>query len=531
MKVKGITMYDILIKNGTVINGTGRLFAADVGIKNGKITAVSPSVRKPAKKIVDASGLCVTPGFIDFHSHNDRVLLNKAPSIAKITQGITTEVTGQCGLSAVPYLSGRDPEEKDMLLGKSDRPLPCLWKNYIRLLEASPLITNVIPLVGQGNIRSLVVGFENRPARKNEITRMKDIVTEIMETGCWGMSTGLIYPPGIFTPLNEIISLAGIVAGCGGIYTSHIRGEGETLFPALKEILSVGEKAGVPVHVAHMKATGPSNWNKTDRALRMLYEAREKGIDVTYDQYPYTASSTTATALLPPWMHEGGQEKLIAKLTDKAERKRARESIEKPGGEKWQNWLFYGPERIIINQVKSRRNRKYEGKNLVAIAEMTGRDPIESAFDLLVEEHGSVTMTVLSMCEKSVRRIMKQKIGFVGTDGLPGRRPHPRLWGTFTRILGKYVREEKVLTLDEAVYKFSRAPVEKLKLKGRGEIKEGNAADIVIFDADRVKDMATYENPNRRSKGIEYVLVNGKPAVEKGKLTGVRSGRLLLRGD
>lgn len=521
-------MYDILIKNGTIINGIGSSFTADVGIKGGMITAVG-KIRQKGRREIDAAGFCVTPGFIDFHSHNDRVLLNKVPSIAKITQGITTEVTGQCGLSAVPYLSGKEPKEKDMLLGKSDRPLPCLWENCIQMLKASPLVTNVIPFVGQGNIRLLAVGFENRPARKDEIAGMKKIVAGIMESGCWGMSTGLIYPPGIFTSKAEIVFLAKVVADFGGLYTSHIRGEGETLFPALKELLSVGEKAGVPVHVAHFKATGHSNWNKTDRALRMLCEAREKGIDVTYDQYPYTASCTTATALLPPWMHEGGQEKLLARLTDKAERRSARESIENPGGEKWQNWLFYGPERIIISQVKSRKNRMYEGKNLVSISEMTGNDPIESIFDLLVEEKGNVTMIVFSMCEESVRKIMKQKIGFVGTDGLPGRRPHPRLWGTFTRILGKYVREEKVLTLDEAVYKFSRGPVEKLKLKGRGEIKEGNAADMVIFNANTVNDMATFENPNRRSRGIEYVFVNGSVAVEKGRFTGIRAGRLILR--
>lgn len=522
-------MYEILIKNGTVINGTSSSFTADVGITNGKITAVGDLLKQSAKKTIDASGLFISPGFIDFHSHNDRVVLNKTPFLAKITQGITTEVIGQCGLSAVPYLPGKDPEEKDNLLGRSEISLPCLWKDYIKLLERSPLITNIIPLVGQGNIRSLVVGLENRPSTEDEVVRMKKILSEIMETGCWGMSTGLIYPPGLFTPQEEIVSLAKVVSEFGGIYTSHIRGEGETLFPALKEILLVGERADVSVHISHMKSAGQSNWNKTDRALKMLYEGRGKGIDVTYDQYPYTASSTTATALLPPWMHEGGQDKLLARLVDKTERARARESIEKPDSDRWQNYLFYGAEKIIINQVKSRKNRKYEGKDLSTIGKMVGEDPIETIFDLLVEEKGNVTMIVFSMCEESVKKIMREKIGFVGTDGLPGRRPHPRLWGTFPRVLGKYVREEKALSLDEVIYKFCRGPAEKLKLKGRGEIKQGNAADIVIFDADRVKDMATFENPKRRAKGIEYVFVNGGCVIERGRFTGIRSGRLLLR--
>ncbi len=520
-------MYDILIKDGTIINGTGgSLLVADVGIKDGNITAIG-KIKQRGKKEINAAGLYVAPGFIDFHSHNDRVLLNKKV-LTKITQGITSEVIGNCGLSAVPYLPGMEQKEKDCLLGKSDIVLPELWRDYIGLLKKSSLITNVIPLVGHGNIRSLAMGFENRPARKDELDLMKKHLAEIMETGCWGMSTGLIYPPGIFTPEEELLKLCSVLKRFGGIYASHIRGKGSTLFQAVGEVLSIGERKGIPVHISHLKSP-PS---ATDRLLGLLYAAHDKGIKISYDQYPYTASSTTATILLPPWMYEGGERKLLKRLADKGDRERAYNAMQGKDGGEQTFFSFLGPEKIMVNQVGTLKNRKYEGKTLLRVSMERGeRNPIETLFNLLTEERGSVSMIFFSMNEESVKKIMKQKIGFVGTDGLPGRRPHPRLWGAFTRILGKYVREENVLTLDEAVYKFSRAPAEKLKLKGRGEIKKGNVADIVIFDAGRVKDMATFENPTRKSKGIEYVIVNGACAVEKGRFTGARSGRLLLRGD
>lgn len=519
-------MYNILIKNGTIINGTGVSVIADVGIEGEKITAVG-KIKQPGKEQIDAAGMCVAPGFIDFHSHNDRVILGKNifPT-AKITQGITTEVVGNCGISSAP-----SPEKgEDRLLEKDRKTLlgrlkkakePFLWADYVSVLSKTPLAANVIPLAGHGNIRMMVTGIEDRPARSDELARMKKILAGIMESGGWGMSTGLVYPPGIFTPEDELVKLSSVLARFDGIYTSHIRGEGPTLFPAVKEVLFIGRKAGISVQISHLKASP----DKVDEILEMLYRARDNGINVNYDQYPYAASSTTAGILLPQWMHEGGEAKLLRRLLDRNERKKARKDIMM----KDSFYSFLGPEKILINQVRTLKNRKYEGKTLLQVSEDRGTDSLETLFNLIIEEKCCLLMVFFSMSEESVRKIMKEKIGFVGTDGLPVRSTHPRSWGTFTRILGKYVREEKILSLDDAVYKFSKAPAEKLKLKNRGEIKKGNFADIVIFDADKVIDRATYQNPNRRSEGIDYVIVNGRPVVEKGRLTGLLPGRLLLK--
>ncbi len=519
-------MFDILIRNGTVINGTGVSVTADIGIEGEKITAVG-KIKQSAKKRIDASGMCVSPGFIDFHSHNDRAILCKNIfQIAKITQGITTEVVGNCGFSSAPLPDNKE----DRLLEKDRKTLlgqlkgvqePSLWKDYVNLLSSGPLATNVIPLAGHGNIRMLAMGIEDRPARPEELLRMKKILTGIMESGGWGMSTGLVYPPGVFTPEEELIELSSVLKRYEGIYASHIRGEGPTLLPAVKEVLSIGRKAGISVQVSHLKAPA----DRADAMLEMLYEARDNGINVNYDQYPYAASSTTAGIILPAWLYEGGEEKLLSRLSDRSERRKARKEITAKGS----FYSFLGPEKILVNQVKTLKNRKYEGRTLLEIAEDRGTDPVETLFDLIVEEKYCPVMVFFSMSEESVKIIMKGSIGFVGTDGLPGRRPHPRLWGTFPRILGKYVREEKILSLDEVVNKFSRAPSGKLGLKGRGEIRTGNFADIVIFDAGKVSDRATYQNPTRRSGGIDYVIVNGIPVVEKGMLTGAFPGKLLLK--
>ncbi|MBN1444730.1 MAG: D-aminoacylase [Candidatus Omnitrophica bacterium] len=519
-------MHDLLIKNGTIINGTGSPCTADIGIEGEKITAVG-KIKQSAKKCIDASGMCVAPGFIDFHSHNDRVILGKNIfRTAKITQGITTEVVGNCGFSSAP-----SPEnEKDRLLERDRNTIlgqlkgaeePFLWNDYVNVLSKMPLAANVVPLAGHGNIRMAVMGIEDRPASTHELAGMKRILTGIMESGGWGMSTGLVYPPGVFTPEEELVELSSVLKRFDGIYASHVRGEGPTLFPAVKEVLSIGRKSGISVQVSHLKAPP----DKVDEMLEMLYKARDNGINVNYDQYPYAASSTTAGIILPRWMHEGGEAKLLSRLSDISERRKARRDITAKGS----FYSFLGPDKILVNQVKTLKNRRYEGRTLLEVAEDRGVDPLETLFDIIAEEKSCPLMVFFSMSEESVKRIMKEKIGFVGTDGLPGRRPHPRLWGTFPRILGRYVREGKILSLDEAVYKFSKAPAEKLKLKGRGEIKKGNFADIVIFDAGKVTDRATYQNPNRRPEGIDYVIVNGMPVVEKGMLTGLLPGRLLLK--
>jgi len=527
-------VYDITIKNGTIINGTGSALCTDIAVKNGRIVRVG-NIRERGVQDIDASGKTVSPGFIDFHSHNGRVILQKKPFLSKITQGITTEVVGNCGFCGVdsPGEGGKEGIENDIktVLGACPEGMgPLSWKGYLDLLASTPLLTNIIPLAGHNNIRTSVMGVANRPAEKPEMERMEVLTAEIMEAGYRGFSTGLIYPPGIFTPGEEIVKIATVVSRYGGMYTTHIRGEAETLLPAIEEALSVGRESGVSLQVSHLKTLGKSNWDKADDALDIINRAREEGIDVNYDQYPYTAGSTTAAVLLPPWMLEGGQEKTLQRLSDKNARERAAKDI-KNGIAGWQNLLLYGPETVVISRVKTSKNRRCEGKTLLEIAKEEGKEYTSALFDLLREEGCDVLMIVFFTCEASIRKLLRERAGFVGTDGIPCRHPHPRLWGTFPRILSKYVREEKVLSLDDAVYKFSRGPAGKLGLARRGEIKEGNIADIVVFDGEKVEDAATFENPEKRAKGIEYVIINGKTTIRKGRFNGVTAGRLLKKGE
>lgn len=527
-------MYDIVIKNGKIVNGTGSCFIADIAVKGGFIVKMG-ALRETGLKNIDAYGKSVMPGFIDFHSHNDRVIMQKTPFLSKITQGVTTEIVGNCGFSAAGSRSGKGRAgiETDItsLLGHCPREgKPFLgWEEYLDFLEKAPLATNIIPLAGHNNIRAAVMGAENRHAEKVELARMEKLTAGIMEAGYWGISTGLIYSPGIFTLESEIVKLASISARYGGIYASHIRGEADTLLPSIREALSVGVQAGVSTQISHLKAFGRDNWIKTDEALELIYAARKRGTDVNYDQYPYTAGSTTALILLPPWMLEGGRAKLLQRLADTKEREKARSDMEK-GVKGWQNLLSYGADKVLISRVKTAKNRRYEGKTFLEAAGERAQDCIEALFDLMLEEKGDILTILFLMGEESVRKILRQKIGFIGTDGIPCRHPHPRLWGSFPRVLAKYVREEKLLSLDDAAYKFAGGPAEKLRLSKRGEIKEGNFADMVILDEKKVVDTATFQHPVSRAKGIEYVIINGKTAIEKGRFTGVAAGMLLKKG-
>ena len=515
-------MYDISITGGTIVNGDGKPLVADIAVKNGIIVKMGRLAGKSLESI-DAGGMTVSPGFIDFHSHNDRILSRKTPHLAKITQGITTEVMGNCGFC-------EEKDNKSFAASCPDKKRTLDWKANIDYFGKLPLVTNSVLLVGHNNIRTSVLGMENRPPSRQELSRMESAACEAMEAGYRGLSTGLIYPPGIFADRAEIVSLARVASKYGGIYASHIRGEAETLLEAVGEALLVGREAGISTQISHLKAMGKGNWHKVDRVLGMILSAREGGLNVNYDQYPYTAASTTASILLPPWMLEGGSGETMKRLADRSSRERARLDIAN-GIVGWQNLLSYGPGTVMISRVKNERNRHLEGVTLPEIARRQGKDPIDALFDLLLEEKCSVLMIIHLMCEDSVKKIIRNKTGFIGTDGICGKKPHPRLWGSFPRVLSKYVREEKVLSLEDAIYKFSRGPAEKLGLSRRGEIKEGNFADIVVFDSGRIRDMATFEDSERRAEGISYVIINGKTAISGGRFRKVTAGKLLRKGE
>ncbi len=534
-------VFDLLIKNGKIVNGTGNpWFKADIGIKNGKIEKIGRLDSADAEKILDAEGLIVSPGFIDMHNHSDISVFFNPKLESTIRQGITTLVIGNCGSSLAPV----NPATKDLFMKHieaflpSDAELEVTWntfEEYLNKLEEIEMAANIAPLVGHGTVRIAVMGFDDREPTAEELDEMKKLVAEAMEAGAFGMSTGLIYPPGVYSKTEELVELCKVVAKYGGIYVSHIRGEGGTLIEAVKEAIYIGEKAGVPVEISHHKAAGKSNWGKTKETLKLMEEARKRGVDVTCDQYPYRAGMTSLSAVLPPWVHVGGVEEMLRRLRDPKEREKIRRDIEQglPG---WENFVAdCGWENIYISSVVTEKNKHLEGKNVAEIAKIKGKDELDAVCDLLLEEDGRVTIVLFMMDEEDIVRVMKSPLQMVATDAwavapygvLGAGKPHPRFYGTYPRVLGRYVREKKVLTLEEAVRKMTSFPAQKLGLKDRGLILEGMWADIVIFDPAKIIDKATYQNPHQYPEGIEYVIVNGKIVVENGEHTGVLPGKTL----
>jgi N-acyl-D-amino-acid deacylase len=396
--------------------------------------------------------------------------------------------------------------------------------DYMDRINRQGATLNIAPLVGHGTIRQNAMGYENRKPTANELEEMKRLVNEAMKDGAWGISTGLIYPPSVYGSTEEIIELAKVVAKHGGLYFSHIRGEGDTLLDAIEEACEIGLEAGNPVQIAHFKASGQKNWGRTRESLALVAKYREKGVDVTFDQYPYVASSTGLTSLLPHWVHEGGAIKIIERLKNPD----TRECIKK------ERQLIYSPENILITKAKN--NPHYTGKSLKEIGEMMGKPPIEAMFDLLIMEDTQVPSVMFGLNEDDVRRVMRSPNGMVGSDGSAispegvwgDMKPHPRYYGTFPRVLGHYVREG-VISLQEALRKMTSAPAQKMGLRDRGILREGYKADVTIFDPGTVKDEASFTDPQRYASGISCVLVNGIPVIEGGEYTGALPGKPLRK--
>ena len=534
-------MFDLIIKDGKIIDGTGNpWFRGDLGIKNGKIARIGRLSPSEAEKKLEAKGLIVCPGFIDMHSHSDLSVFFNPKLDSTIRQGVTTSVVGNCGLSLAPV----NPERKGLLIREASSFLPickelridwCRFDEYLSRLGEIGLSANIANLVGHGTVRIAVMGLENRDPTGEELAEMKKLVAEAMEAGAFGLSTGLIYAPGVYSKADEIIELCKIVAEYGGIYASHIRSERAMLLEAVKEAIRIGEKAKIPVEISHHKAAGKPNWGKTKETLRLMEEARARGVDVTCDQYPYKAGMTSLAALLPPWVREGGVDKMIERLRSLKERERIREDMEKATVE-WENFASEcGWENIIVSSVSSEENKFLEGKSLAEIAKIRGTDEFTVLFDLLLEEEGGVSIVIFSMDERDIHRVMTSRLQMVGTDSwavapygiLNIGKPHPRFYGTYPRILGRYVREKKVLALEEAIRKMTSFPAQRLGLTDRGLLKPGMWADIVIFDPAKIKDKATYQEPHQYPEGIEYVLVNGSVIIEKGEHTGAPAGKVL----
>jgi N-acyl-D-amino-acid deacylase len=541
----GITLtYNLLIKEARIIDGAGGpWFRGDIAIEGGNIAEVGRLGDVEAERVIKAEGLIAAPGFIDPHSHADAVAPVFPEMESTVMQGITTIIAGNCGSSLAPV----NPELRELMERQARRWLPpelelritwTTFDEYLTEMERRRLGVNMAHLVGHGSIRVAAMGYEARDPTAEELEEMKRLTAEAMEAGAFGLSTGLIYPPGCYAKTEEIIELAKVAARYGGVYASHIRGEGKTLLEALREALRIGEETGIPVQISHHKAASREMWGKSVETLRMMEEARKRGLDITFDQYPYRAGATSLATLLPPWAHEGGMEKLLERLKEPELRERMRRDIERglPG---WENFVEeLGWENIYISHVKTERNKMAEGKNLMEVKELRG-DPDEftTLYNLLLEEEGAVGMIIFAMDEEDVRRMMKHPLQMVGTDALSASpkgpmshgKPHPRYYGTYPRVLGRYVRELGLLPWEEAIRKMTSAPAQRFGLWDRGLLRPGFKADIVLFDPDTIIDRATFEDPHRFPEGIKYVIVNGVVEVDRGDFTGELGGKTLRK--
>ncbi|MGI6596723.1 MAG: N-acyl-D-amino-acid deacylase family protein [bacterium] len=523
-------MFDILIKNGKVIDGCANpWFNANLAIKNGKILSVGKGIKGEAKKVINADGNIICPGFINTHAHTDLRIFKHPEEETKLLQGYTTALFGQDGLSVAPI----DEENKRPMMSRVSGLLGTYlnawpWNSmeeYLDALENVQPGVNVMMLAPHGSIRAMGMGWDDRQATVEEIERMKTILAKALEEGACGFSTGLIYPPGMYADKNELIELCRVTGELGGIFVVHVRNEGDYLTKALQEVIEVCITANCPLHISHLKIAGKRNWGKSDEVLAILEEARENGLDVTFDQYPYIAGSTMLDAVIPPKYHSGGVMKMLERLKDPKIRQEIFEMQERINPEPWDNWVDYcGWDGILINAVKSEKNRFAEGKTVAEIAEITGKKPIDAVCDLLIEEESAVTMTEFYGSEKDVINFMRSDYMMLCTDGIAGGKPHPRVYGSGPRFVGKYVREDKALTLPQAIKKLTSMPAQRLGLQDRGLVKEGFVADIVIFDPDEIIDKGTFSDPVQFPIGINTVIVGGQIAVENGKLTTTRNG-------
>lgn len=521
--------YDILILNGTVVNGTGAPgFRGDVAVKGGKIARVGDLATADAKRIIDATGLVVAPGFIDTHSHSEDNLITNGRAESKIRQGVTTEIVGNCGISSFP----RDYNPEAYWVGLS---------GYFNRLMQQGVSLNVGSWAGQGHIRDLAMGYVSRAPAKEELERMKYLAAETMENGAFGVSTGLIYPPGSWAKTDELIEVVKATAPYGGVYKTHIRGEGDELLEAITEAIEIGERAGVPVIIAHFKCSGSSAWKAglMEKAIKMINEARARGVNVTTEQYPYLAGSTGMAALVPTWAREGGTKPMLDRLADPEIRKRLKKEVIE-GSPGWWNLVAAadGWQRITFASSTTGVNSKYEGKDFVEIARLRGvQDPADACFDMVLEEKGGGHIVLEVMRDEDVDLAMKQPWNAIGSDGyafaiygpLSKGKPHPRSYGTFPRVLGVYVRQKGILTLEDAVRKMTLLPAQQLGITDRGKIEVGMAADITIFDPKTVKDVATYVNPHQYPEGIPFVIVNGVLVIDNGEHTGALPGKILKK--
>jgi len=525
-------MFDIIIRQADIVDGTGTSpWTGDVGIADDRIRALAPHLEASARRTIEARGLVLAPGFIDIHCHSDIALLENPAADIKLFQGVTTEVLGNCGMSLAPLT----PESRDKLAGNTlvsavpwQGPVDWLsFGDYAARLEGGGLSINVASLVGHGTLRMAAMGMADTAPDSGQMKAMQRLLAEALAQGACGLSSGLIYAPGCYADTAELVELARVMHTAGGFYATHMRNEARYVLEAIEETLEIGRRAQVPVHISHLKVAGRDNWHLADRVVEKIESARRSGVDVTCDVYPYFCSSTTLLATLPPWCLEGGIPSLMSRLEDRQLRRRIIGQIQDglPG---WENMYHNaGWEKITIAAVGSRQRRHMEGRAIAALAGENGQDPFTFVLDLIAAEQGAVAIISESMNEAVMERFLTLPFARVGSDGdLGGSHPHPRLYGTFPRVIAHFVRDRGLLSLEEAVAKMSAMSAERLGLAEVGRIAEGQLADAVLFDPHTFRDRATYDDPCRYPEGLAAVIINGRLTIDANGHTGAAAGRL-----
>ncbi len=528
--------FDLIIANGHVIDGTGSpWYSADVGIREGRIAAIGKLADAPAKRRIDAAGLVVAPGFIDMLGQSEFTILVDPRLPSKIYQGITTEITGE-GNSAAPMIGHARIEAAQTL---EHYGLKADWQtlgDYFARLERQGIGINLASYVGATTVREAVIGAADRAPTAAELARMRALVREAMEQGAVGVSSALEYAPAPYAGTEELIALAAEAAPFGGIYATHMRSEGDSIDAALDETFRIAREAHISTEIWHLKVAGKKNWGRMPEVIKRIEAARASGLDVSANTYAYTAWFNDMSAFVPPWAHDGGVDKMVERLKDPATRARIIKDIKTPSGS-WDNeWdEVPGPEAILIGVVKNPALLSLQGQTIAAIAKSRGKDPLDTLLDILVEDSGFTQVAVFGMQEADVALALEQPWVSIDNDS-PGtspegklgeEHPHPRAYGTFPRILRKYVREEHRLSLPEAIRKFSALPAQRMRLTDRGVLKRGLWADVVVFDPATITERSTFSSPNQLAVGMRWVLVNGVPVIDEGKMTGARPGHVL----
>jgi N-acyl-D-amino-acid deacylase len=528
--------YDLVIRNGHIIDGTGSpWYAADIAIRDGHIAAIGHLDSAAAKQTIEAAGMVVAPGFIDMLGQSEESMLVNPHLPSKIDQGITTEITGEGG-SAAPLTDAIRAADHATFEHYKIDPAWNTFREFFARLEKQGMGINLASYVGATQVRRAVIGDGDRAPTPVELDKMKALVRDAMHDGAVGVSTSLQYAPAPYASTEELIALASEGAKLGGIYATHMRSEGDAIIPAIDEAIRIGREAHIPVEIWHLKASGRQNWGRMPEIIAHIDEARRSGVEIGANTYAYTAWFNSFSAFIPPWAHDGGDAKLIERLKDPAMRARIRKEMLTPSTT-WDNeWNeILGPEAILLSVVQNPKLLPLQGKTISEIAALRKTDAIDTIFDILIEDNAATEVAVFGMAEPDVRLALQQPWVSVcndsqgtATDGLLGQQhPHPRAYGTFPRILRKYVREDGALTLPDAIRKFSALPASRLRLADRGVIKAGMWADIVVFNPETITDLATFDKPNQLSQGMQYVLVNGVPVIEHGEMTNALPGKVV----